>query len=292
MSDELNPLARAFLDSVQHADDPSRADFERVRGKVKTRLAAGIAAGIAALTTSRAAAATATTKVAAATAAATSVAPAATIATAGTGAAIAGKIVAVVAVVAAVGGGTSAVVHYAHRAATTQPAPAAASITAPVAVRPAPVPRPQPVPPAANVAPDVRAAPDTAAAPVVPSPARADVPRAPSSPAAAPGAPAAAATGVVTTSSLDAEIALIRDARAALRGGDAARSLALLDEHDRRFPGGALSEDCAAERIYALCALGNADAARAAAARFLADHPYSPHAASVRTSCGGAGGTN
>jgi outer membrane protein assembly factor BamD (BamD/ComL family) len=97
---------------------------------------------------------------------------------------------------------------------------------------------------------------------------------------------------VVTPSSLDAEIALVRDARAALRGGDAARSLALLDEHDRRFPGGALAEDCAAERVYALCALGDSAGARSAAARFLSDHPYSPHAASVRASCVSSGGMN
>lgn len=291
MSDELNPLTRAFLDSVQDADDPTRADYDRVHAKVKTRLAAGIAAGIAALATSRATAATAAAKVATATAAATGVAaPTAAIATAGTGAALVGKIVAVVAVVAAVGGGTTAVVHYANRGAPSAPAPVASAVTTGVA-RPAPAPRPQPAPAVPT------AAPETTAAPVPETPARSDGPRAPVPPAVVPTAApaptaAAASTSSITPSSLDAEIALVRDARAALRGGDAARSVALLDEHDRRFPGGALSEDCAAERVYALCALGNVDAAHAAASRFLADHPFSPHAAAVRTSCGSPGGMN
>jgi outer membrane protein assembly factor BamD (BamD/ComL family) len=92
--------------------------------------------------------------------------------------------------------------------------------------------------------------------------------------------------------SLDDEVSLVRDARAALRGGDAGQALALLDEHDRRFPGGALTEDCAAARVYALCALGRTDAARALASRFLSEHPVSPHAASVRNSCGAAVGAN
>jgi outer membrane protein assembly factor BamD (BamD/ComL family) len=87
-------------------------------------------------------------------------------------------------------------------------------------------------------------------------------------------------------SALDAEIALLRDARSALHGGDAAGALSLLDAHDRLYPAGALGEDAAAERIYALCALGQTSQARALAARFLAAHPSSPHAASVGATCG------
>jgi outer membrane protein assembly factor BamD (BamD/ComL family) len=134
------------------------------------------------------------------------------------------------------------------------------------------------------------AAPEKVPVAVSPSSPPGDLPRA-SAPSTVITPAAPSATGVVT-SSLDDEIALVRDARAALRGGDAARSLALLDEHDRRFPGGALAEDCAASRVYALCALGDIARARSAAARFLANHPYSPHAASVRASCGAPGQTN
>jgi len=278
MSDELNPMARDFLRSVEDADEPTRADYDRVHAKV----------------------ANAATVTAAATG---SVAPpAAAIATAGTGTAIVGKIVAVVAVVAAVGGGTTAVVHYANRAATTAAATVPTAST-PAVVAQAPTARPAPRPTVTTAAPETTAS----SAPVATSSARADLPRAPAPPALQPPAAlppalaqpaaeqptaAAPATSVVTAPSLDTEIALLRDARAALRGGDAARSLSLLDEHDRRFPGGALAEDCAAERVYALCALGDVAGARSAASRFLADHPYSPHAASVRASCGSAGGMN
>jgi len=81
-------------------------------------------------------------------------------------------------------------------------------------------------------------------------------------------------------------VALLRGARAALRGGDARRALALLDEHDSRFAGGALAEECAAERVQVLCALGRVEEARALSSRFVAAHPASPHAAAVRASCG------
>jgi outer membrane protein assembly factor BamD (BamD/ComL family) len=91
---------------------------------------------------------------------------------------------------------------------------------------------------------------------------------------------------VTSASSLDAEIALLRDARSALQSGNPSRTLQLLDTHDRLYPSGALAEDCAAERVYAYCAMGDPTQARALAERFLAAHPGSPHAASVRTSCG------
>jgi outer membrane protein assembly factor BamD (BamD/ComL family) len=81
-------------------------------------------------------------------------------------------------------------------------------------------------------------------------------------------------------------VALLRRARTALRDGDARGALALLDEHASRFPGGSLAEDCAAERIQVLCALGRVEDARALSSRFVAAHASSPHAAAVRGSCG------
>jgi hypothetical protein len=87
-------------------------------------------------------------------------------------------------------------------------------------------------------------------------------------------------------SALDVEIALLRDAHSALHAGNATRALSLLDQHDQLYPAGVLEEDAAAVRIYALCAVGQAAQARALADRFLASHPSSPHAASVRASCG------
>lgn len=296
MSDELNPHARAFLRSVQDADDPTRADQERVHAKVKARLAAGIAAGIAAITTSKAAAATAqvATTAAATGIVGTAAAPAAVVAGGAGTAAVVGKIAAACLVVAAVAGGATAVVHQSRHAAVAKPASAPTVVVAATPPGPMRTSTSPGAPQAPTVAPestsDVPPPPTVAATPAEPKAARLDAPRAAPPPIATPSATVAE---VVATSPLDEEIALVRDARAALRAGEAAQSLAVLDEHDRRFPGGALTEDVAAERIYALCALGRTGEARALATRFLADHPVSPHAASVRASCGAsAGGMN
>ncbi len=67
------------------------------------------------------------------------------------------------------------------------------------------------------------------------------------------------------------EIALLARANAALRDGDAGAALALLDQHDRRFPGSGLAEEVAATRIIARCQL--APGATAARPRRLRLHP-------------------
>jgi hypothetical protein len=84
---------------------------------------------------------------------------------------------------------------------------------------------------------------------------------------------------------LEAETRLVRSGVAALHAGDAARALALFEEHARVFPAGALAEERAAERVVALGDLRRCDEARAAASDFLRDHPHSPLAARVRESC-------
>jgi hypothetical protein len=84
------------------------------------------------------------------------------------------------------------------------------------------------------------------------------------------------------------EIALLRDARRALHDGQPSSALSLLAEHERRFPHGALAEDCAAQRVFALCALGDVSQARAEGIRFLAAHAQSPYADAVGGSCGSA----
>jgi hypothetical protein len=83
------------------------------------------------------------------------------------------------------------------------------------------------------------------------------------------------------------EVRLLGEAHAAIRGGDAERALALLDEHARRFPKGALGEEREAARIAALCALHRTSEARDATERFLHSAPRSPLAGALRTSCGG-----
>jgi hypothetical protein len=88
--------------------------------------------------------------------------------------------------------------------------------------------------------------------------------------------------------SLEAEVALVREAQAALAVGDAAKALSALDEHARRFPAGVMTEERQATRVLALCAAGLTADARAAGKAFLDAHPSSPAAQRVRSSCGGA----
>jgi hypothetical protein len=89
----------------------------------------------------------------------------------------------------------------------------------------------------------------------------------------------------LTPTTLEAETRLVRAGVAALHAGDAARALALFDEHARAFPDGALSEERTAERVVALGELHRCDEARAVAALFLRNHPRSPSAARVHATC-------
>jgi hypothetical protein len=71
----------------------------------------------------------------------------------------------------------------------------------------------------------------------------------------------------------------------ALRDGRPARALALLDEQDRAFAAGALVEERAAARVFALCASGLVAAARSGAIAFVARYPRSVFRARVQSSC-------
>jgi hypothetical protein len=83
---------------------------------------------------------------------------------------------------------------------------------------------------------------------------------------------------------LAAEMEVLRRAGTLVRTGDGERAVTVLDEHARRFPGGQLVEDREALRVQALCAKGDAAAAREAARAFEAAHPKSPHLRRVRHS--------
>ncbi len=86
--------------------------------------------------------------------------------------------------------------------------------------------------------------------------------------------------------SLVEETALLRRAQTSLGTGDAAGALARLDELGARYPAGLLREERLAARIGALCAAGREGEARREAERFLLEAPLSIHAARVRASCG------
>ena len=199
-----------------------------------------------------------------------------TITTAATKAAGAGltgaKIVGLVAVLA----GAVAVGGYLLTAANdTHPTAAAPPVT--VAAPPAATPVAPPPPPAAPTAPAESAtAANDGARPPAPG---ARKTHAPARPAGAGGPAASPASSAVR---LREETTLIRDARQALRQGDAARALRLLDECRRSFPAGVLQQERERLAIEALAKSGRTQEAAARAGAFLRRYPDSPHAGEIR----------
>jgi hypothetical protein len=91
------------------------------------------------------------------------------------------------------------------------------------------------------------------------------------------------------SSAMATELMLLKSAQRELNAGNAEASLALLDEHARRYPGGALRVERLGARVFALCRLGHVDAARAAAGEFFATATDSPLVPRVVASCAGPG---
>ncbi|MBL8740302.1 MAG: hypothetical protein JNK04_04380 [Myxococcales bacterium] len=89
----------------------------------------------------------------------------------------------------------------------------------------------------------------------------------------------------VSSSSVADEARILEDAEKALARGDADGALRLLDQHQRAHPGGVMSQERAAERVFALCAAGRTRDAEAAAASYLQKYPASPLAKSVAAGC-------
>ncbi len=84
---------------------------------------------------------------------------------------------------------------------------------------------------------------------------------------------------------LAAEVALLRQARAALDANDPDAAMRVLGEHANDFRTGQMQQDRQRLRIEALCALGRTEAAHAEAETFLRIYPDSTHTARVRTLC-------
>jgi hypothetical protein len=270
---ELGPAGRALLDAARDGDEPTRHDELRVRAGVARRLLVGAAvAGTSASTVARAAAA---------------------IGGSAARVGVAAKAVLPIALIATVG------VEVARSVARTPPAPAPAPLAGPApspssrlqllprvispgAAEPAGLaPTALPTPTAASLAPPIAAslAPPTAVPLLRPT-------AAPAPSTAAPlGATLRAPRSALAPSDVEAEVSLLGDAQHALQARAAARALALLEEHARRYPSGALGEEREATRVAALCALGRAAEAGAAADRFLLAFPGSPLTARVRRVC-------
>ncbi len=78
------------------------------------------------------------------------------------------------------------------------------------------------------------------------------------------------------------EVALLSSATKSLNAGRAAEALKTLDEHQRKFPGGLLTEERRAARAQALCSLGRISEGQSELARLA---PRSPAAARAKQVC-------
>lgn len=76
---------------------------------------------------------------------------------------------------------------------------------------------------------------------------------------------------------------IVERAQAAVRRGDGAEAMVLLDSHARLYPAGAHSEEREALAIHALRLQGKTAAADARATRFFARYPNSLYSANLRT---------
>jgi hypothetical protein len=85
--------------------------------------------------------------------------------------------------------------------------------------------------------------------------------------------------------SLAEEVSILSRAETELHAGRPGNALALLDEHQRKFPRGALTQERIAARIHALCALGRVSEAEAALSRLRRVSPGSLHEATAREAC-------
>lgn len=84
------------------------------------------------------------------------------------------------------------------------------------------------------------------------------------------------------TDLLHAESALLTEARAKLRSGDAAGATALLERLRAQFPNGVLRQEREVLAIDVLAARGNAQEAKRRAQAFVKQYPKSPHSAKLK----------
>jgi outer membrane protein assembly factor BamD (BamD/ComL family) len=103
---------------------------------------------------------------------------------------------------------------------------------------------------------------------------------------AAPGPEAEAARGHRAeprrSDLLKQESALLTQARAQLRSGNAAGAQVSLDKLQGQFPNGMLAQERDVLAIEVLAARGNVDGARRRAKAFIKQYPMSPHSEKLR----------
>lgn len=270
MSDDLSPQAKAIVEAGRNDEGPSAEDRDRIRRGIVATLGVGAFGSLGA-------------------------AGEASAATAGAGASVASGalatmtttklVLAVVGLTGIVGAGVVGVASSRTEAPRTEvPAASAtaresARVAAPLTVlapssvaEPVVVPAPAPAP-VARVEPAPVAA--ASAAPTT-------RPRAPT-PIFTPGQPLEMIRAHAPT--LQAELALIGAAQAALGSGDTPGALAHLDRHAERFPEGVLAQERLAARAIALCRLGRLSDGRLEIERLARAAPRSPLLARARDEC-------
>jgi hypothetical protein len=103
-------------------------------------------------------------------------------------------------------------------------------------------------------------------------------------PAPAPAAPAPVEPApAAETLGLSEELALLKEARFALRAGDAKRALDVLDRHSRTRAADSLHAEASLLRMEALAALGRRAEASQLATRFVRENPFSALADRARS---------
>jgi len=96
-----------------------------------------------------------------------------------------------------------------------------------------------------------------------------------------------ASSAAGSDSSLLQEIALLEQVQAALRAGNGARALSLLDQKSPASGSGQLGAERLAAEVFAACQVGDRQRAGRAARLFLQAYPATPASARVRASCAG-----
>jgi hypothetical protein len=138
--------------------------------------------------------------------------------------------------------------------------------------------------------PDVPPAPPAASVAPPPAPPVVEAPPAEAPVVEAPPVPSVSASATSRRDRLAEEVAMLSRATGALNGGRASDALRVLDEHARKFPNGALTEERRGARAQALCALGMRADAEKELVSLARTSPRSPHLARARKLCGSAAG--
>jgi hypothetical protein len=174
-------------------------------------------------------------------------------------------------------GGFSVLGLIAFQALRSSPAEVGASAPLPPVAAPLP-PTEAPLPPIEEPLPPV----------AVPPPAVVEAPSIPEAPSAAPAstpAPRHASSARRRADRLADEITLLSRAQTNLHARRFGSALRLLDEHQRKFPNGALTQERLATRVQALCALGRTSEAEVDLARLARLSPPSPLESRAREAC-------